>query len=192
MIVIAGLGNPGREYEKTRHNAGYDVLDVFAAENGIRVDRIKFKSMTGEGFIAGEKVLLIKPLTYMNKSGEAVREVLDFYKLDKSNLIILVDDIDIQFGSIRIRKRGSAGSHNGMKSIISHIGTDEFTRIKLGIGKNPEYYDLADYVLSKFSKEEREEIDKMIVRAAQATKMILTDGVDAAMNIFNSKNGAQE
>jgi PTH1 family peptidyl-tRNA hydrolase len=192
VIVIAGLGNPGREYEKTRHNAGYDVLDVFAAENGIRVDRIKFKSMTGEGFIAGEKVLLIKPLTYMNKSGEAVREVLDFYKLDKSNLIILVDDIDIQFGSIRIRKRGSAGSHNGMKSIISHIGTDEFTRIKLGIGKNPEYYDLADYVLSKFSKEEREEIDKMIVRAAQATKMILTDGVDAAMNIFNSKNGAQE
>ncbi len=192
MIVIAGLGNPGREYEKTRHNAGYDVLDVFAAENGIRVDRIKFKSMTGEGFIAGEKVMLIKPLTYMNKSGEAVREVLDFYKLDKSNLIVLVDDIDIQFGSIRIRKRGSAGSHNGMKSIISHIGTDEFTRIKLGIGKNPEYYDLADYVLSKFSKEEREEIDKMIVRAAQATKMILTDGVDAAMNIFNSKNGAQE
>ncbi len=192
MIVIAGLGNPGREYEKTRHNAGYDVLDVFAAENGIRVDRIKFKSMTGEGFIAGEKVMLIKPLTYMNKSGEAVREVLDFYKLDKSNLIVLVDDIDIKFGSIRIRKRGSAGSHNGMKSIISHIGTDEFTRIKLGIGKNPEYYDLADYVLSKFSKEEREEIDKMIVRAAQATKMILTDGVDAAMNIFNSKNGAQE
>lgn len=192
MILIAGLGNPGREYAQTRHNVGYDVIDILAEKNKIKVNRIRFKSLTGEGMISGQRVLLMKPLTYMNNSGLALREAMQFYKLTPKDLIVLVDDIDIDFGSVRIRKKGSAGSHNGMKSIIYHIQDDDFTRIKLGIGDKPPEYDLADFVLSKFSKDERLVVDNMVTKAADAVEVILTDGIDAAMNSFNIKKPAQD
>lgn len=192
MILIAGLGNPGKEYALTRHNVGYDVVDRLAEKHSIRVDRIKFRSLTGEGIISGEKVLLIKPLTYMNNSGLAISEALRFYKLTVDDLIVLVDDIDIEFGSVRIRKKGSAGSHNGMKSIISHIQNEEFTRIKLGIGSKPPDFDLADFVLSRFSKDERTEVECMVKKAADVVETILSDGIDSAMNSFNIKKAAQD
>lgn len=192
MILIAGLGNPGKEYALTRHNVGYDVVDRLSEKHRIRVDRIKFRSMTGEGIISGEKVILIKPLTYMNNSGLAISEALRFYKLTVDDLIVLVDDIDIEFGSVRIRKKGSAGSHNGMKSIISHIQNDGFTRIKLGIGSKPPDFDLADFVLSRFSKDERAEVECMVKKAADAVETILSEGIDSAMNSFNIKKAAQD
>jgi PTH1 family peptidyl-tRNA hydrolase len=192
VILIAGLGNPGKEYALTRHNVGYDVVDRLSEKHRIRVDRIKFRSMTGEGIISGEKVILIKPLTYMNNSGLAISEALRFYKLTVDDLIVLVDDIDIEFGSVRIRKKGSAGSHNGMKSIISHIQNDGFTRIKLGIGSKPPDFDLADFVLSRFSKDERAEVECMVKKAADAVETILSEGIDSAMNSFNIKKAAQD
>lgn len=192
MFLIVGLGNPGKEYDKTRHNVGYDAVDRLAETNSIKVDRIKFRALTGEGTISGKRVILMKPLTYMNNSGIAVREAIEYYKLSVEDLIVVVDDIDIEFGSTRIRKKGSAGSHNGMKSIISHLKRDDFTRIKLGIGKKPAEWDLADFVLSRFSTDERKEVDKMVIKAAEAVETILKEGIDAAMNSFNIKNTAQD
>lgn len=192
MFLIVGLGNPGKEYDKTRHNVGYDVVDRLSEVNRIRVDRIKFKALTGEGTIAGKRVILMKPLTYMNNSGIAVREAMEYYKLNIEELLVIVDDIDIEFGSTRIRKKGSAGSHNGMKSLILHLKRDDFTRIKLGIGRKPPEWDLADFVLSRFSQEERKEVDKMVIKAAEAIGSILEYGIDTAMNSFNIKNTAQD
>jgi PTH1 family peptidyl-tRNA hydrolase len=192
VFLIVGLGNPGKEYDKTRHNVGYDVVDRLAGTNSIKVDRIKFKALTGEGTIAGKRVMLMKPLTYMNNSGIALREAMEYYKLSVEDLMVIVDDIDIEFGTTRIRKKGSAGSHNGMKSIIYHLKRDDFTRIKLGIGKKPPEWDLADFVLSRFSTDERREVDKMVIKAAEAVEAILKDGIDAAMNSFNIKNTAQD
>jgi len=192
VIVIAGLGNPGSKYSGTRHNVGFDVIDRLAEKNNIKVNRLRFKALTGEGLIGNEKVLLVKPSTYMNNSGESLREVMDFYKLEPEKLLVVVDDIDIDFATIKLKKRGSAGSHNGLKSIIYLIQKDNFPRLKVGIGKKPPYYDLADFVLSKFSSDERKLMDRAIEKASEAAEEFVRSGVDKAMNEFNIRNTAQD
>lgn len=188
MYIIVGLGNPDRQYQNTRHNIGFDVLDVIADKNNITVKERKHKALIGKGFVGGQKAVLVKPQTYMNLSGESVREVIDFYKADeKSELIVISDDISLEVGQIRIRKKGSAGGHNGLKNIILHLGHDEFQRIKMGVGQKPEGYDLVDYVLGHFSKEEREIMDESAKRAAAAIEVMIAEGADAAMNLFNKK-----
>ena len=186
MYYIVGLGNPGLQYENTRHNVGFMTIDYLANKYDIDVRKSKFKSLYGQGEISGHKVMLIKPQTYMNNSGEAVREIRNFYKFDIDKLIVIYDDIDIDFGTIRIRKKGSAGIHNGMKSIIYQIQDDQFPRIKVSIGKKPEKWDLANFVLSGFSKEEAEILEDEIRIAAEAIEIILKDDVDKAMNKCNS------
>lgn len=186
MYYIVGLGNPGLQYENTRHNVGFMTINYLANKYDIDVRKSKFKSLYGQGEISGHKVMLIKPQTYMNNSGEAVREIRNFYKFDIDKLIVIYDDIDIDFGTIRIRKKGSAGSHNGMKSIIYQIQDDQFPRIKVSIGKKPEKWDLANFVLSGFSKEEAEILEDEIRIAAEAIEIILKDDVDKAMNKCNS------
>ena len=188
MFIIAGLGNPGREYENTRHNIGFHVIDEIAKKYQITMLERKHKAIVGKGYIDGEKVVLVKPLTYMNLSGESIREFINYYKMDpETELIVIYDDIDLEPGQIRIRKKGSAGGHNGMKSIISQIGTQNFYRIKVGVGAKPAGWDLADYVLGRFSTKEREEVDRAIEEAADAVEVILTEGIDAAMNKYNAK-----
>lgn len=188
MYVIAGLGNPRKEYENTRHNIGFSVIDMLAEKHGIRVNEAKHKGLIGKGFINGEKVILVKPLTYMNLSGECIREVLDYYKVDaKENLIVLHDDISLEPGVIRIRKKGSAGGHNGLKNIILHLGHDTFQRVKIGVGEKPEGYDLADYVLGHFSKSEKELMEQVAKQVCDAVEVMMKDGPDVAMNRFNSK-----
>ena len=168
MYIIAGLGNPTREYEKTRHNVGFDTIDVLADKLNTSVDEKKFKGLYGKGIIAGEKVILLKPQTFMNLSGESVREAADFYKVDPEHIIVIYDDISLDVGQLRIRKKGSAGGHNGIKNIIAHLGTQEFPRIKMGVGDKPPRMDLADYVLSRFSKEDREKMEQAFKDAAEA------------------------
>ncbi|MDD6203227.1 MAG: aminoacyl-tRNA hydrolase [Lachnospiraceae bacterium] len=186
MYIIVGLGNPGKQYEKTRHNVGYSCVDAIAKENGIAVLECKHKALIGKGYIDGEKVILVKPLTYMNLSGESVREVIDYYKVDETtNLIIIYDDISLEAGALRIRKKGSAGGHNGIKNIISCLGHDTFKRIKVGVGEKPKGYDLADYVLGHFSKEEQKIMEESVLKVSQAVKMLIKEEVDAAMNRFN-------
>jgi len=185
LYIIIGLGNPGKDYRNTRHNIGFKALDLLANRNNIKLNKIKFKSVYGEGFIDNKKVILVKPQTYMNDSGVAVREIVDFYKTSTEDLIVIVDDIDIGFADLRIRTKGSAGSHNGLKSIIYHIRDDNFPRVKIGIGKKHPEQDLADFVLSQFSKEEAVDIENSILNATQAVETIITDGVDEAMNRFN-------
>lgn len=188
MYIIVGLGNPGRDYAHTRHNAGFDTIDVLADKYNIDVEARKFKALYGKGMIEGQKVILAKPQTFMNLSGESVRELTDFFKIDEtSELIVIYDDISLNPGQLRIRPKGSAGGHNGIKSIISHLGTQEFLRVKVGVGEKPKGYDLADYVLSHFSKEDREIMEDAFVRAAQAVAALLRDGTEAAMNEFNRK-----
>lgn len=186
MYVIAGLGNPGRKYENTRHNMGFITIDQLAEKHGIKVDRLKFKALTGEGRIAGQKVLLVKPQTFMNLSGESIREVMHFYKLDPENLIVIYDDIDIETGTLRIRKFGSAGTHNGMKSVVYQLQSDRFPRIRVGIG-NRSNGELADYVTGGFSKEEVPLLEDAVTRAVSAVECILSDGIDMAMNQYNTK-----
>lgn len=188
MYLIAGLGNPGKDYKGTRHNVGFDTIDLLSEKHGINLNKAKFNSLYGDGIIEGKRVFLMKPTTYMNNSGIAIREFLDFYKLDIDSLIVIVDDIDIDFGTIRIKKKGSAGSHNGLKSIIYHLIDDNFIRIKIGIGSKHEGEDLANFVLSRFSKEDRITIDKSVNYAADSVAMILRDGVDDAMNIYNRRD----
>ncbi|NLY67045.1 MAG: aminoacyl-tRNA hydrolase [Tissierellia bacterium] len=185
MFAIVGLGNPGRPYDGTRHNVGFDTIDLLAHRNNIRLNKIKFKSVYGEGIIGSEKVILLKPQTYMNNSGMAVLDLYNFYKMPIENILIIVDDIDIDFATIRIKRKGSAGSHNGLKSIIYHLQSENFPRVKIGIGKKRENQDLADFVLSRFDKEEREKIDEAIEKAALAVETIIADGIDKAMNEFN-------
>ena len=188
MYVIVGLGNPDRKYQNTRHNIGFDVIDVIADKNQITVGERKHKALIGKGFVGGQKVVLVKPQTYMNLSGESVREVIDFYKIDEKNeLIVISDDVSLDVGQIRIRKKGSAGGHNGLKNIILHLGHDEFHRVRMGVGEKPEGYDLVDYVLGHFSGEEREIMDESAKRAADAIEVMMTDGTDAAMNQYNKK-----
>lgn len=187
MYIIAGLGNPTREYEKTRHNVGFDTIDVLADRLNTSVDEKKFKGLYGRGIIAGEKVILLKPQTFMNLSGESVREAADFYKVDPEHIIVIYDDISLDVGQLRIRKKGSAGGHNGIKNIIAHLGTQEFPRIKVGVGDKPKGMDLADYVLGHFSKEDQAKMDEAFKDAADAAEMILDKGMDAAMNHYNMK-----
>lgn len=185
MYAVVGLGNPGSKYRGTRHNVGFNTIDCLAQRNNTKISKIKFKAVYGETQIGNEKVLLIKPQTYMNRSGESVMEVCNFYKLPVEKIIVIVDDIDINFGSLRIRVKGSAGSHNGMKSIIYQLQSDAFPRVKIGVGKPFEGQDLADYVLGGFNKEERAIIDETIEKAAKAVEKIITDGINAAMNKYN-------
>ena len=185
MYIIAGLGNPGKQYENTKHNVGFLTIDVLAEKLGIRVSKIKHKALTGEGFISGEKVILVKPQTYMNLSGESVRELMDYYKCDLSDLIVIYDDISLDVGKLRIRAKGSAGGHNGIKNIIAQLGTQEFTRIKIGVGEKPAKMDLAEYVLGRFSKEEQPIIRESADRAREAVCEMITHDVASAMNKFN-------
>ena len=185
MYIIAGLGNPTREYEKTRHNVGFEVIDVLADMLGTTVEEKKFKGCYGRGIIGGEKVLLLKPQTFMNLSGESIRAASDFYKVDPEHIIIIYDDISLDVGQLRIRKKGSAGGHNGIKNIIAHLGTQEFPRIKVGVGDKPKKMDLADYVLSRFSKEDRAAMEDAFKEAAKAVEVMITEGMDTAMNQFN-------
>lgn len=186
MYYIVGLGNPGLQYENTRHNAGFTVIDFLANKFNIDIRKSKFKSLYGQGEISGQKVMLIKPQTYMNNSGEAVRELKNFYKFDSDKLIVIYDDIDIDFGTIRIRKKGSAGSHNGMKSIIYQIQDDKFPRIKVSVGQKPPRWDLANFVLSGFSKDEVKIFEDEIKLTVEAVEIMLRDGIDKAMNNYNS------
>ncbi|HHV46990.1 MAG TPA: aminoacyl-tRNA hydrolase [Tissierellia bacterium] len=190
LFAVVGLGNPGSSYAGTRHNVGFDTVDLLAEKNNIRIKKIKFKSVYGEGNIGSERVLLVKPQTYMNNSGMAVLDLYNFYKMPISNIIVIVDDIDIDFATIRIRAKGSAGSHNGLKSIIYHLQSEDFPRVKIGIGKKKEDQDLGDFVLSRFDVKEREQIDLAIERAALAVETIIKDGINKAMNEFNSKKRA--
>lgn len=187
MYYIVGLGNPGIQYENTRHNAGFITIDYLARKYSIDVRKIKFKSLIGQGVISGHKVMLVKPQTYMNNSGEAIREIYKYFDFEHDKLIVIYDDIDIDFGSIRIRKKGSAGTHNGMKSIIYNLEFDDFPRIKVAVGKKPSYMDLANFVLSGFSKQEVKIIEEEVKLASDAIEMILEEGIEKTMSIFNSK-----
>lgn len=187
MFIIAGLGNPSTKYEYTKHNMGFLAIDVLAEKLNVKVNKIKFKGLIGETKINDEKVILLKPQTYMNNSGESLREIVNFYKVPIENVIVLVDDIDIGFASLKIKKKGSAGTHNGLKSIIYQLQDDSFPRIKIGVGKQAQGEDLADFVLSGFSKKEGEEIEKTIESAALASIEIVENGIESAMNKFNKK-----
>ena len=188
MFVIVGLGNPTAQYEGTRHNAGFDVIDVLAEKYNISVDARKCRAFCGKGVIAGQKVLLVKPQTYMNLSGESVGGIVNYYKIDpESDLLVIYDDISLDVGQLRIRKKGSAGGHNGIKSIIAHLGTTVFPRIKVGVGEKPKNYDLADYVLGHFSKQERELMEEGYEHASDAVEQIVQGEMEAAMNVFNKK-----
>ena len=188
MFIIVGLGNPTAQYEGTRHNAGFDVIDVLAEKYNISVDARKCRAFCGKGVIAGQKVLLVKPQTYMNLSGESVGGIVNYYKIDpESDLLVIYDDISLDVGQLRIRKKGSAGGHNGIKSIIAHLGTTVFPRIKVGVGEKPKNYDLADYVLGHFSKQERELMEEGYEHASDAVEQIVQGEIEAAMNVFNKK-----
>ena len=186
MFVIAGLGNPGKEYAGTRHNVGFGALDELADKYRISVDTGKHKALIGKGIIEGEKVILVKPLTYMNLSGDSLREVLDYYKLPPERLLVIYDDINLDVGQLRIREKGSAGGHNGMKSIIARVGSDAFPRIRVGVGAKPPRMDLADYVLGHFSKEEQVLMEEAFLRAADAASALLTEDVERVMNQYNT------
>lgn len=188
MFVIVGLGNPDKRYEKTRHNIGFDVIDALADQYNIVVKEKRHKALCGTGAIEGRKVLLVKPQTYMNLSGESVAEVMQFYKIDpESEMLIIFDDISLAPGNIRVRKKGSAGGHNGIKSIIAHTGTQNFMRIKVGVGEKPQGWDLADHVLGRFSSEDRKKVDEAIKDAISAAVLMMQGDVDRAMNLYNAK-----
>ena len=187
MYIIAGLGNPTKTYEGTRHNIGFDMIDAIADKYNIDVTTKKHKALTGKGRIDGVPVILAKPQTYMNLSGESIRDIADFYKIPAENIIIIYADISLEVGQLRIRKKGSAGGHNGIKNIIAHLGTQEFPRIKVGIGSKPEGWDLADYVLSKYSKAERECLRDAQQDVVGAAALMVHDDVDGAMNQYNGK-----
>lgn len=190
MYVIAGLGNPGKKYAKTRHNAGFDTIDIIADRYRIDVSTEKFKALVGTGVIDGQKVILVKPQTFMNLSGDSLRLVCDFYKIDvKEELIVIYDDISLEPGQIRVRKKGSAGGHNGMKSIIAQLGTQVFKRVKVGVGEKTEGYDLADYVLGHFSFTERIHMEEAFDRAARAAAALVTQPPEEVMNEYNKKQG---
>ncbi len=191
MYVIVGLGNPGKKYEQTRHNIGFIAVDQLAEKYGIKVNRIKHKALVGEGQIAGEKVILVKPQTYMNLSGNSVREVVSYYKPDLEKLVLVYDDIDLPTGRIRIRKNGSAGTHNGMRSVIYDLAQDSFPRVRIGIGGERKM-ELADYVTSGFRKEEKEIMEAGVLKAVAALECIIEKGISSAMNEYNRKEDPPE
>ena len=186
MYLVVGLGNPGKQYEATRHNMGFDTVDRLVEDYNVPQGGVKFNAMYGKTMIGGEKVILMKPLSFMNLSGGPVREMANYFKIDpETELIVIYDDIDLEPGQLRIRKQGSAGGHNGIKDIIRQLGTEKFLRIKVGVGDKPPRMDLADYVLSRFSKEDREKMEQAFKDAADAVEVMITEGADAAMNRFN-------
>lgn len=188
MYMIAGLGNPGPKYDKTRHNIGFDTVDALAEKHHVSWSESKFQALVGSGFMAGEKVLFVKPMTYMNNSGEAIEAIIHFYKLEPaSQLLIIYDDISLEPGNLRIRSKGSAGGHNGIKSVIACIGTQEFARIKIGVGSKPAHWDLADYVLSRFPETERKLVEQAAKDAVAAAELIVSGDIAGAMNRFNQK-----
>ena len=190
MFIIVGLGNPGKEYEHTRHNTGFDALDMLAQKYGTSVKELKFKGMVGKGLIGDKKVVLVKPLTYMNASGDCVRAVTDFYKIDvEHELIVIYDDIALPVGRIRVRPKGSAGGHNGVKSLIAQLGTEIFARVRVGVGGVPDGRDQINHVLGRFSTEDRAAVEKGMDRAVKAVEIILESGVDEAMNCCNAAEG---
>ncbi len=183
--IICGLGNPGSKYDKTHHNAGFLALDRLAEKAGVSVDRVKYHALIGTAVIGGKRVLLMKPQTYMNNSGEAVGEAMRFYKLTPDRLIVLSDDISLKPGAIRIRKKGSAGGHNGLKSIIAHIGSDAFPRVKLGIGGKPEQWDLADWVLAPFVGDDAKAFEQVLDKMEDLCALLVQGKTDEAMNRYN-------
>ncbi len=185
MYIIVGLGNPGEKYAHTRHNVGFEVIDILADRIGIHVDEKKHKGLCGRGVLEGQKVVLVKPQTFMNASGECVRAVADFYKVTEEEIILVYDDISLEPGRLRVRGKGSAGGHNGIKNIIAHLGSQEFPRVKVGIGEKPKGMDLADYVLSHFSKREWEQMEEAFRNAADAVTVLISQGTEEAMNRFN-------
>ena len=188
MFLIAGLGNPDKKYEKTRHNIGFDTVDALAEKYNISITEKKHKALGGSGVIEGVKVILAKPQTYMNLSGESVAEIVQFYKLDPDcEMLVIFDDISLDPGNIRIRRKGSAGGHNGIKNIIACTGTQGFMRIKIGVGQKPQGWDLADFVLSRFEEEDRRLVDSAIGDAVDAAVLMMQGQADAAMNQFNGK-----
>ncbi len=187
MKVIVGLGNPGKKYDNTRHNIGFEAIDYIADKEGISINTGKHKALIGTGYMGGEKVLLVKPQTFMNLSGESLRPIMDFYKLEPEDFIIIHDDIDLDVGRLRIRKKGSAGGHNGLKSIISHLGSMDFPRVKIGVGEKPKGYDLADYVLGHFTGDDKLEMEDAKDRAAKAAAMMVSGEIEKAMNEYNRK-----
>ena len=187
MYLIVGLGNPEEDYENTRHNMGFDTVNKISKEYNIEINKKKFKGLYGSGIIEGEKVILLKPQTYMNLSGESIKEAVDFYKIENNNIIVIYDDMDIALGVIKIRKKGNSGSHNGMKSVVKYIGT-EFPRIRVGIGK-PEDEDFIRYVIGPVPEEEKQILYSSTSLAKDAVIEIIKSGVDNAMNKFNKKEG---
>lgn len=185
MILVAGLGNPGAQYANTRHNVGFDTIDYLAASYRIPLNRVRHKALTGEGIIQGKKVILLKPQTFMNLSGEAIAELIRFYKVPLTDLIVVYDDIDLPVGSVRIRPTGSAGTHNGMRSIVERLGSSAFPRVRIGVGKPPQGWKLADHVLSRFPEEERALVNAAVERAADAVPAIILAGAEAAMSRYN-------
>lgn len=185
--IIAGLGNPGMEYDNTRHNAGFNVLDTLASQLGENINRLKFKGKTAEALIRGKRCLLLKPTTYMNNSGESIVQAMEFYKIDIAHVIVVCDDISLDTGKLRIRRKGSHGGHNGLRSICELTGSDDFPRIKIGVGKKPHPdYDLAKWVLGKFGKEEAERMKESAENACECIKLMVQDKTDEAMNKYNS------
>ncbi len=187
MRVIIGLGNPERDYKGTRHNVGFEAVNKLAYDHNIEFNKAKHRAHIAEGSICGHKVMLVKPQTFMNLSGESVREILQFYKLSPQDIIVIYDDIDLDVGSIRVRLKGSAGGQNGMRNIIYQLESDEFIRVRIGIGEKPPKWDLADYVLSRFKPEEQEAIVDGITKATDAVEIIIKNGVNDAMNKYNLK-----
>lgn len=185
MYIIAGLGNPGREYNGTRHNAGFLSIDALADRYGIDIKERAHRAFVGKGVIEGQRVILVKPQTYMNLSGESIRSVMDFYKEEPEHFFVIYDDISLEPGQLRVRKKGSAGGHNGIKNIIAHLGTQEFARIRVGVGEKPAGMELVDYVLGRFKGAEAAVMEQAFEDAAKAAVVILTEGVDTAMNRFN-------
>ncbi len=190
MYIIAGLGNPGKEYTGTRHNVGFETIDCLADKYNVSLNKLKFNSVYGEININGEKVMLMKPVTYMNRSGIAINEIINFYKIPVENLIVIYDDVDIPVGSLRIRPNGSPGTHNGMKSITQHVGNN-FSRIRIGIGRNPDM-DLADYVLQRFGQEDKDKIVPIIKKAGEAAIEIIVNNVESAMQKFNIRTVGEQ
>ena len=193
MYLVVGLGNPGKQYEATRHNMGFDTIDVLVERHKIPQGGVKFNAMYGKSIIGGEKAILMKPLSYMNLSGGPIREMANYFKIDpETEMIVVYDDIDLDPGQLRIRKKGSAGGHNGIKHIIQQLGTQNFVRIKVGVGAKPKGWDLADHVLGRFDKDDRALVEEAQERACKAVELILTDSVDAAMNEYNRKVPVQK
>lgn len=185
MYLIVGLGNPEEDYAKTRHNMGFDVINKLAKEYEIEITRTKFKGLYGMGTIEDEKVILLKPQTYMNLSGESIEQFKKFYKLEASNIIVVSDDVTIEPGSIRVRRKGSSGAHNGLKSVINSLKTEEFTRIRVGVGRPDEETDIIDHVIGQMADSEYEKLEPGIEKAKEAVVVTMKKGIEAAMNKFN-------